>query len=344
MPGQDARGRHPSDLIMSLRLLALAACLTAPLLACGRAEISPMAAPLVLDGTAYDAALAVELPEAEPDEHSGLHNVYRLSDSIVSGAEPEGPEALAAIAEMGVKTILSVDGKVPDARSAEALGMRYVHVPIQYRGITDDELLQITKTFRELEGPFYVHCFHGQHRGPAAAAVGRVVLDEAPREQALAEMRQWCGTSGKYEGLYGVVAVGDIPTAEQTAAYTFDFPAAKQLDGVAGLMVGVSRAYDRILSMKRNAWQVNPDHPDIDPVNESAILASLFTQALELPEVQAESEDYRAILQDSIDRARALRGVVADLRASEQPDWQPAEAAFAELKASCNACHEGYRN
>jgi protein tyrosine phosphatase (PTP) superfamily phosphohydrolase (DUF442 family) len=329
---------------MSLRLLVLAACLTAPLLGCGRSEVSSLAAPMVLDGTAYEAALTVSLDDAQLEELPGLHNVLRLSDQVISGGEPEGPESMAAIAGMGVKTILSVDGKTPDARSAEALGMRYVHVPIQYRGITDDELLQITKTFRELEGPFYVHCFHGQHRGPAAAAVGRVVLDGVAREQALAEMRQWCGTSGKYEGLYGVVAVGDIPSAAQTSAYAFEFPATRPLDGVAGLMVGVSRAYDRILSMKRNAWQVNPDHPDIDPVNESAIVASLFTQALELPDVHAQSDDYRALMQGSIERARALRSVVADVRDSEQPDWQPAEDAFADLKASCDACHVAHRN
>ena len=33
---------------------------------------------------------------------------------------------------------------------------------------------------------------------------------------ALAEMRQWCGTSPKYEGLYAVVASGAIPAAGET--------------------------------------------------------------------------------------------------------------------------------
>ena len=43
------------------------------------------------------------------------------------------------LADMGVKTILSVDGKTPDVEAAKKLGMRYVHVPIQYRGITESE-------------------------------------------------------------------------------------------------------------------------------------------------------------------------------------------------------------
>ena len=44
-------------------------------------------------------------------------------------------------------------------------------------GINEDEIAMIAKTFREVEGPFYVHCYHGKHRGPAAAAIGRVALD-----------------------------------------------------------------------------------------------------------------------------------------------------------------------
>ena len=71
------------------------------------------------------------------------------------------------------------------------------------------------KTFRELDGPFYVHCFHGKHRGPAAAAaLGRIAVDGVPREQAIAEMRQWCGTSEKYEGLYRTIAEVLRPDAE----------------------------------------------------------------------------------------------------------------------------------
>ena len=42
------------------------------------------------------------------------------------------------IADMGVKTILSVDGKIPDAEEAAKYGIRYVHVPIRYGGITND--------------------------------------------------------------------------------------------------------------------------------------------------------------------------------------------------------------
>ena len=198
-------------LFLSLAI-ALAACAkeSAP-------EPAPMAAtvavPLQDVDDPYAAAMEVTLEERKPQEWDDLHNVYRLSENIISGAEPQGEEALKRISEMGVKTIVSVDGKVPDHETAAKYGMRYIHVPIHYSGISEDEMVRLAKAFRETEGPFFVHCFHGKHRGPAGAAVGRLVLDGISRGQAIAEMRQWCGTAAHYPGLYAVVATGEIPTA-----------------------------------------------------------------------------------------------------------------------------------
>jgi protein tyrosine/serine phosphatase len=206
-----------------------------------RAVVSDPPAPLAYEGSAYDAAARVELPAPRPLDMPGLHNVFALGDNIRSGAEPADRGALEELAAWGVKTILSVDGKAPDAETAAELGMRYVHVPIQYDGIDEEELLAIAKTFREQEAPFYVHCFHGRHRGPAAAAIGRVVLDGVPRELALAEMRQWCATSKKYEGLYATVAAAEMPTARETEGFAFDFPAAHRFEGMRAVMIELAR-------------------------------------------------------------------------------------------------------
>ncbi len=141
----------------------------------------------------------------------------------MSGSEPEGKAAFQKLQEMGIKTILSVDGKAPDAELAIKHGMRYVHVQIRYRGTTEKEQLEIAKTFRELKAPFCVHCFHGKHRGPTAAALGRWVLHEVSRSQAIAEMRQYAGTSGKCEGLYATIACAEIPDDRAARDCAFDF-------------------------------------------------------------------------------------------------------------------------
>lgn len=326
-------------------LLALASC-GGTSLSSGpaKAALDVIPAPLALDTTAYEAALATPLPDTEPVERDGLHNVYALSDDIISGAEPESEEAIAAIAAMGVRTVLSVDGKAPDVETAEKYGLRYVHVPIQYSGITDDERLQIAKTFHELEGPFYVHCYHGVHRGPAAAAIGRVTLDGAPRDLAIAEMRQWCGTSKKYEGLYATIAAGDLPSPAETAAYDWDFPSRRELTGMRQSMIHMARSYDRVKAMVETNGAINPEHPDIDPVNEAAILTGLFEQALTMDRVASKPDDFRTWMSESVVQARRLHEVVEADRDGGSADWSASRAAFAELKASCDACHAAYRN
>jgi hypothetical protein len=57
-----------------------------------------------LEGTAYDAALRVELPKVDPAEDHGLHNVNKHGDEIVSGSEPHGEDAVKKQREQGIRT------------------------------------------------------------------------------------------------------------------------------------------------------------------------------------------------------------------------------------------------
>ncbi len=303
----------------------------------------PVAPPLTsLDGSAYATGARFELPPASPQDSSGLHNVYALSDQIISGSEPHGEEAFAELQAMGVRTILSVDGKVPDADLAAKYGMSYVHVPIQYKGIANEELTRIVKTFREKEGPIYVHCFHGKHRGPAAAELGRLVVDGISREQALAEMRR-CGTADTYEGLYRVVAEGDIPSEDETRAYAWDFPAAHPMEGFRSAMIEISRADDHLKALSKREWAADPAHPDVDAVNEATKLASTFERAHELEELAAKPADFTGWIQDSTRQSAALRDALTAWKAGSG-SAEDATKAYKALSATCTACHDVYRN
>lgn len=331
--------------VLLLTFLGIAACAVLP----GsdhkttRVEVPP---PLVLQSSAYEAAELVQLPGVAPGEFPGLHNVFALSASIISGSEPHGRAALEQIADWGVRTVLSVDGKVPDAETAEELGMRYVHIPIQYNGIDEDELLRISKTFRELEGPFYVHCFHGRHRGPAAAAIGRVVLDGLSREQAIAEMRQWCATASKYEGLYSTVATAELPSDVATAALDYDFPTAHQFDGMRGVMIEMVRKWDLVKSSESRDWEPDPEHPDVVPMQEAVQLHQLYESFAALDEAAAWQDDFRAHLElgraGAEDLMRALSSIEEDGRSEERV--QEAFDAFDRIAESCASCHATYRN
>jgi protein tyrosine phosphatase (PTP) superfamily phosphohydrolase (DUF442 family) len=305
----------------------------------GKGDAPPEAPPPLQGvGSAYDLAGKRKLEDTAPRELPGLHNVFHLSEHIISGAEPGGEEAFERLASMGVKTILSVDGKAPDREAAARHGMRYVHVPIHYSGISDDELVRIAKTFRETEGPFFVHCYHGKHRGPAAAAVGRLVLDGAPREQAIAEMRQWCGTASKYEGLYETLASGEIPSTEETAGYRWDFPATHPLGGFRNAMVEMARHWDNLVALHKRDWKADPEHPDVDARSEAAKLADLIARANGLDRVKESPEDFREWMDTSVEQSGRL------LQSLGAGEGATAAKALRVLKQTCGSCHASYRN
>ncbi len=316
-----------SALILSL-LIVLAACAKEPV---------QVDAPMQGVEDPYAAATEVLLDEREPQEWSDLHNVYRLSDSIISGGEPHGEEALKRISEMGVKTILSVDGKVPDQETAAKYGMRYVHVPIHYSGISEDELLRISKVFREMEGPFFVHCFHGKHRGPAGAAVGRLVLDGVSRGQALAEMRQWCGTAAHYPGLYAVIATGEIPSVEESGAYDWEFPAEHRLSDFREVMVDSARTWDNLKLLYANEWKPDPEHPDLDAVNESEKIAQQMTQCAAMDSVKDKPQDFRDWMNESSKGAHVLAESLRGYSKGNAEALDHANAAFKKLVRTAKA-------
>lgn len=324
----------------------LTACATAP--APPPEPVAPrfpaVAAPLTGVDHAYALAGQLALPPRKGEEVHGLHNLFQLSTNIWSGSEPEGEGALEELARLGVKTIVSVDGKRPEVELAAKHGLRYVHVPIEYKGLTDEELLQLTKTFRECDGPFYAHCFHGKHRGPTAAAVARLVLDGAPREQAIAEMRQWCGTAADYEGLFRDVATKAMPTPDESRAYVFDFPSQRSFGGFREAMVDIARRHDALKKLEKLDFALDPAHPDVDALESAKQLADTFAVSGTLAEIADRPADFHGWLTTSKEESAALRDALARLRSGDATALEPSRKAYAAVTKACADCHGVYRN
>src|SRR3984893_602801 len=86
-------------------------------------------------------------------ESPGLHNVFRLTDKLYSGSSREGREGFASLVQLGIQTVISVDGARPDVETAHKFGLRYVHLPIGYDGVPPEQGLRIAKAVRDLPGP-----------------------------------------------------------------------------------------------------------------------------------------------------------------------------------------------
>lgn len=283
-------------------------------------SLSPPASPPVLVLTRRD------LP--------GLHNVIELPDGLISGSDPHGREGFESLKKLGVKTIISVDGAAPDAESARALGMRYVHLPIGYDGIEPDRCIALAKAVRELPAPVYVHCHHGMHRGPAAAAYVMVGLRRMTVDAALAFMKT-AGTSDKYAHLYEVVAEARPIDDGRLDAESPELPERAVVSDLTDHMAALGRVWDHIREIRAAGWRAPESNPDLDPRNEAVILAEQFRELARLDELKSRPADFLAMLRESETAAWQM---------SRATDAAGRDAAFAIVNDQCNACHKAYRD
>jgi protein tyrosine phosphatase (PTP) superfamily phosphohydrolase (DUF442 family) len=278
--------------------------------------------------------------DTRPLELAGLHNVFRISDRIYSGSSPEGDTGFQSLQKLGVRTIVSVDGARPEVERARKFGLRYVHLPIGYDGVPREQALRIARAVRDLPGPVYIHCHHGKHRGPAAAAVVHLCLDDkCSVAHALAEMRR-AGTDPHYAGLYAAPEKMRRPTAQELDRVSADFPEVAQVPALAQLMVDIDQRWDNLKQARTAGWKTPADHPDIDPPHEALQLREHFREMGRLADAKDRPADFRTWLAESEQAAAALEEA---LRA-KPPAASSLDKSFAALRDRCTHCHTHYRD
>lgn len=274
---------------------------------------------------------------AEPAELPGLQNVFRVSDKLYSGSAPEGEAGFCSLRGLGIRTVISVDGLRPEVALARRHDMRYVHLPFGYDGCPIPRALEIIRAVRDLPGPVYLHCHHGKHRGPAAAALVHIALDGASNAQALAFMRR-AGTDSRYTGLYGAAASFRRPTQAQVDHAPDRFPAVVPVPPLADAMVRIDARFEALRRFRREDWHTPRDHPDVVPAHEALQLEELFHELQRTGALAARPPDFWA-------RMRTAEDEVAETEAALRArDDRRAKAAFDRAAAACESCHALYRN
>ena len=301
--------------------------------------------PLATADDAVPPAAPPKEPEAKapPPKVSGkdvgqMHNVHEITPRYVRGSAPTCDADFALLAKMGVKTVVSVDGATPEVALAKKHGLRYVHVPIGYGGLSRAQQVLLYKAFSTLKPPFFVHCHHGKHRGPAACAIGLMGTDGWTAEKVVAEMKL-AGTAAKYTGLYAIGSDFVKPTNDELSQ-AGKVPEITPAAPFTQAMVDLDDVFDRMKAVRKAAWAISADHPDVDPKHEAVILAEAFREMARRDVVATKPPDFAQLLTDSEAAAwelsKALEGQV--------PDATRAEAAFKRIEASCTACHTAHRD
>lgn len=188
---------------------------------------------LVIMGASWFARATTKTPQAAPVE--GVDNLQAVDDRVWRGAAPTAT-GYRGLAEAGVTTVVDLraeDGVEDAGHDVQALGMRYVHLPIRDGQVPKaDQVAAFLKTVNEAPGRVFVHC---------GAGVGR---------------------TGAMAGAY-LVARGEGSTASLRQNLAVGPPSLEQIAYVGSLdregperPSAVITAASRLLDFPRRAWHV----------------------------------------------------------------------------------------
>jgi len=268
-------------------------------------------------------------------EAAPLENLLRFSETIYGGGEPATAAAFERLAKLGVRTVVSVDGQAPNVALAREHGLRYVHIPLGYDGISKPDGQRLAKVIRDGEGPIYVHCHHGRHRGPAAAAVMCIAEGSADHEAAIALLEK-ARTSPRYAGLWRDVGGYRPPPLDAKLPELVEL---SEVDQLVTSMAAVSRAMERLEKGANSNWRQAAEDDDANPANEALLIVEGLRESLRAEDqVEPFGEQFAAWLEESLDTAQQLDRILQ----TDQP--RRARELLQSLKGQCQRCHTAYRD
>ena len=153
-------------------------------------KISVAAAIVLAIGTA-----AVAKRHSDP-AFSNIHirNFGKMDDRFYRGAQPDESD-YKDLKALGVKTVIDLQDNPSsyEKRDVEALGMRYVNLPMSDSSYPkQDSVDAFLKLVNDpATGTMYVHCAGGRHRTGVMGAVYRFNVNHWNLDQAYSEMKDY---------------------------------------------------------------------------------------------------------------------------------------------------------
>ncbi len=258
--------------------------------------------------------------------------LYRASETLYSGGQPKTEEAFAQLKRLGIRTIVNVDGAQPNLALAKKYGLTYVHIPIGYDSVPVEASASMAKALKSNDGPFYIHCHHGRHRGPAMAAIA-IQLETGCGPEGGLEVMRHTGTSPDYAGLWRDVQAFTLAQIAGLDPALFE---TVPVGTLASEMAAMDRIWDRIKWCEASGWQTPADHPDVAPPHEALMLHERLHELVRLD--NAFEDDLLTGLRAAEDSAKRLH------EALKGGDVSAANEHFALLKKSCKTCHTAHRD
>src|SRR5215831_7000762 len=141
------------------------------------------------------AAASVAKTHSDPAfSNIKIRNFGKMDDRLYRGAQPNESD-YKDLKALGVKTVIDLreDPVSYEKRAVEAVGMRYVNIPMSDSSYPKPESID---AFLKLvndpaTGTMYVHCAGGRHRTGVMGAVYRFNVNHWSYDQAYTEMKDY---------------------------------------------------------------------------------------------------------------------------------------------------------
>lgn len=290
-----------------------------------------------------------------------LPNPIEVREGLISGGLPQGAQAFAELERLGVRTIISVDGALPDVQMAQRYSMRYVHIPHGYDGISEPTIEKLAKAVAELPGPIYIHCHHGKHRSPAAAAAICIAQGSLKPQQAL-RILELAGTNPSYKGLFQSVIQAKPIDPAVLDKLQFEFPSQCDVPPLVDAMVALDATVAKLSKVAAGRWKVDAQSSQVDAAHEAVLLREHFEEMQRLDDVSMYPPTFRKMLKESEQSAWLMESMLhpyATENSLSTRDSVPLKAGLSQLKsahrkaldvnwnsirANCAACHMQFRD
>ena len=123
-----------------------------------------------------------------------IRNFGKMDDRFYRGAQPDESD-YKDLKALGVKTVIDLQDHPTnyEKRDVEALGMRYVNIPMSDSSYPKEESINafLKLVNNPSTGVFFAHCAGGRHRTGVVGAIYRFNVNHWGYDQAYAEMKDY---------------------------------------------------------------------------------------------------------------------------------------------------------
>ena len=117
---------------------------------------------------------------------AGPGNLHRVDAKVWRSSQPTRHDFRKLKNEQGIGEVLCLRRWHSDVE--EARGLKLHHIRMNAGEIHDEDIVAALRVMVSAEKPLLVHCFHGSDRTGVVVAMYRMVVQDWPREKAIAEL------------------------------------------------------------------------------------------------------------------------------------------------------------